>query len=124
PTHPRRPRRPARSAPDDRRGRLQRPRRDPDDRHRDPREAAVNDEPLMLHVEAFWVSPWGATPYVALVEKGLPFTTAMALLADGQPLHREYQENSITARVPALQHGGFWVSESSAIAEYLEERFP
>src|SRR5262249_25251350 len=31
---------------------------------------------------------------------------------------------SITLRVPALEHDGFWLAESSAIAEYVDEAFP
>jgi glutathione S-transferase len=80
--------------------------------------------PLLLHVEAFYSCPWACSCYVALREKGLPFTTSLALVFDEQILHRSYQENSVTARVPALQHGSFWVAESQAIVEYLDERFP
>ncbi len=36
----------------------------------------------------------------------------------------EYQASSLTGRVPALRHADFWLSESSAISEYLAERFP
>ena len=36
----------------------------------------------------------------------------------------EYARRSLTARVPMLRHGDFYLSESSAIAEYLEEAFP
>ncbi len=35
-----------------------------------------------------------------------------------------YQRGSRTGRVPALQHGDFWLSESLAISEYLAETFP
>ena len=35
-----------------------------------------------------------------------------------------YRDRSLTAKVPALEHDDFWLAESSAIAEYLEEAFP
>ena len=31
---------------------------------------------------------------------------------------------SLTSRVPALEHDGFWLGESSAIVEYLDDAFP
>src|SRR5262249_22128720 len=31
---------------------------------------------------------------------------------------------SITGRIPAIEHEGFWLAESSAIVEYLEDLFP
>jgi len=41
-----------------------------------------------------------------------------------QNLQPAYRARSVTCRVPTLAHGGFSVSESSAITEYLEEVFP
>ena len=35
-----------------------------------------------------------------------------------------YADRSLTARVPMLRHGDFYLSESSAIVEYLEDAFP
>src|SRR3990167_1548408 len=52
--------------------------------------------------------------FVALHEKGLPFEIATIDLA----------AMSLTQRVPTLVHNGFSLSESSAIAEYLNEVFP
>jgi glutathione S-transferase len=84
----------------------------------------IPDEPLLLHIEAFWVCPWAMSCFVALREKGLPFATSHALFYDDQQLLRDYQDLALTARVPALQHGSFWVAESQAIVEYLEDVFP
>jgi glutathione S-transferase len=33
-------------------------------------------------------------------------------------------ERTLTGTAPVLQHGGFWLAESLAIVEYLEEVFP
>jgi glutathione S-transferase len=79
---------------------------------------------LLLYVDTLYASPYAMSAFVALCEKGLAF--------DVKPLNLEAQENheggfaaaSLTRRVPTLVHDGFSLSESSAIAEYLEELFP
>ena len=35
-----------------------------------------------------------------------------------------FQSRSLTSRVPALTHGDFHLTESTAIAEYLEQIYP
>jgi glutathione S-transferase len=69
-------------------------------------------------------SPYVLTVYVALVEKGLPFELRLLDLKRGEHHQPEFVQNSVTNRVPTLRHGGAWLSESLAIAEYLEETFP
>ncbi|HEV8245040.1 MAG TPA: glutathione transferase, partial [Polyangiaceae bacterium] len=44
-------------------------------------------------------------------------------LARGDHNTPEFQKRSITGRVPAIEHTGFWLTESQAIVEYLEETF-
>ncbi len=79
---------------------------------------------LTLYAETLWISPYVFSSFVALRAKGLAFEIAEVSLLD--LAHREpaYRDRSVTARVPTLEHDGFSVSESSAIAEYLEETFP
>jgi glutathione S-transferase len=79
---------------------------------------------LTLHGDAKWQSPYVFSAYVALKEKGLEFQHRTLALEQGEHRTGEYASRSITGRVPALQHGDFWLSESSAIGEYLEEAFP
>ena len=79
---------------------------------------------LTLYVDAFWSTPYDFRCLVALVEKGLPFATSRQMISEGQGLAQSYKEHSITARVPGLLHGEFWLAESQAIVEYLEEAFP
>ncbi len=79
-------------------------------------------EPLTLYVDAAWVSPYALSAFVALEEKGLPYTVKEVSLPKKEHHQAAYQSH--TGRVPALQHGDWWLSESSAIAEYLAEVFP
>src|SRR5258705_7100937 len=81
-------------------------------------------DPLVLYIEAFWSSPWDLACYVAMREKGLPFGTATGFLSQGVGVLGELRAHTLAARVPALQHGDFWLSESLAIVEYLEDVYP
>ena len=78
---------------------------------------------LHLYVDAQYASPYAMCVYVALIEKGLAFdvsTVDLAISAQNDP---GYAATSLTQRVPTLVHGGFALSESSAIAEYIDEVF-
>ncbi|HZS40865.1 MAG TPA: glutathione transferase [Polyangia bacterium] len=79
---------------------------------------------LTLYGDALWVSPWVLTSFVGLREKGLAFETRAVSLGGKEQLRPEYRDASLTARVPALDHDGYWLSESIAIVEYLAEWFP
>ncbi|MSP63185.1 MAG: glutathione transferase [Myxococcales bacterium] len=78
---------------------------------------------INLYVDSFWISPYAFSAFVALKEKGLAFETRTVNLAHKEQRAPEYQEPSLTGRVPAIEHDGFWLSESSAIIEYLEDAF-
>ena len=77
-----------------------------------------------MYVDGYFASPYDACCFVALTEKQVPFTTVRALLRDGQGVPDGITNRTAIARIPALQHGDFWLNESMAIAEYLEEAFP
>ena len=79
---------------------------------------------LVLHGNAGWTSPYVFSVFVTLKEKGLPFEVKVVDLEKKEHHRPEYRDPSITGRVPALRHGDFWLAESSAIDEYLEEAFP
>ncbi len=79
---------------------------------------------LTLYVDGYFANPFDATCFITLTEKQLPFSIARALLRDGQGLPPGLASKTAISRVPALQHGDFVLTESIAIAEYLEDMFP
>lgn len=84
----------------------------------------MNYPNVTLWSDACFFSPYVMSVFVALSEKGVPFSMQHVDLASQQHLENAFGEISLTRRVPALQIDDFLLSESSAIAEYLEERFP
>lgn len=83
---------------------------------------------LTLYADAQFSSPYALSAFVGLTEKGLPFTLKTVDLGTGENLHTAFTSLSLTRRVPTLVHGDgvhddFSLSESSAITEYLDERF-
>jgi glutathione S-transferase len=82
------------------------------------------DAKLVLYGESRFESPYVFSCWVVLREKGLPFELETMSLQSGEHRKGDYPSRSVTGRVPALRHGDFWLSESSAIDEYLEDAFP
>ncbi len=80
--------------------------------------------PLMLFVDAFFSTPFDFRVWVALGEKGLEFSVSRVMVDEGVGLSPSYKEQSVTGRVPGLSHGDFFMAESLAIVEYLEDAFP
>lgn len=80
--------------------------------------------PLTLYAESTWVSPWVFHAMVALEEKRLPYTLELLPLPIPPTLRASLSERTLLGKVPALVHGDLGFTESSAISEYLAERFP
>ena len=80
-------------------------------------------KPLKLYLDSFWFSPYSFACYIALKEKGVPFETVEIALHKQQNKELSYRKNSVTGRIPAIQHGDYWLAESGAIIEYLEDVF-
>ena len=78
---------------------------------------------LTLYIDSFSISPYAFSVYVALEEKGVPYTWKTVSLPNKEHHRAEYRDGSITGRVPAIEHDGFWLAESAAIIDYLEEAF-
>lgn len=79
---------------------------------------------ITLYADKLWISPFVYTAFVGLREKGLDFDARVLSLGQKEQLAPEYRDRSLTARVPALDHDGYFLTESMAIVEYLAEWFP
>jgi glutathione S-transferase len=84
----------------------------------------VTERSITLYVDGYFVNQWDGTCIVALEEKQLAYSSARALLRDGSNIPPALTAHTNIARVPAFQHGDVWLTESSAIVEYLEDVFP
>jgi len=80
--------------------------------------------PLTLYIDNRLLSPWAMSAYVALVEKNLDFELRLVDLDQGEQRMAPFLCRSPAGKVPVLAHHDFYLSESSAIVEYLEEAFP
>ena len=80
--------------------------------------------PITLYVDSLFLSPYAMSVYVALTEKQLPFEVRPIDLGAGEQRMQPFQCRALTSRVPALTHADFNLTESSVIAEYLDEAFP
>lgn len=79
---------------------------------------------LQLFVEPHWVSPYVFACFVTLREKKLEFEATALDSSTGDTQRIEYTNQCVTGRVPSLLDGSFGLAESSAIIEYLEEKYP
>jgi glutathione S-transferase len=78
---------------------------------------------LTLYADASWQSPWVFHVMVALDELGLKFKLESRKLPLSVDERHRLQEHGVLGKVPCLAHGDFWLTESSAITEYLSETF-
>jgi glutathione S-transferase len=78
----------------------------------------------LLYADSQFTSPYAMSAFVALTEKLLPFEVRILDLANGANNATEYARTSLTQRVPTLIDGDFALSESSALAEYLNDAYP
>jgi len=79
---------------------------------------------MILYADSRFTSPYAMSVFVALTEKHLPFEIRTLDLEAGANNDPDYARTSLTQRVPTLIDGDFALSESSAIAEYLDDAFP
>jgi len=87
--------------------------------------AATKELDMMkLFVDSHYLSPYAMSVFVTLREKRIPFETATVDLERAEHLAPAYATLSTTLRVPSLSDEDFHLSESSAICEYLEDRYP
>ena len=78
---------------------------------------------ITLWSDSSFFSPYVMSVYVALQEKSLPFALKTIDLDSGENQQPGWTGYTVTRRVPLLEVEAFALSESSAISEYLDERF-
>src|SRR5258706_1387177 len=79
---------------------------------------------MILLGNSMWTSPYVLSSFVVLREKQVAFEVRTVALDQGAQREPDFAAQSLTARVPVLLDGDFALSESSAIAEYLEDSYP
>ncbi|WP_223501258.1 glutathione transferase [Pseudomonas sp. BF-R-24] len=84
----------------------------------------MGNRKLKLYVGADHVSAFAMSAFVALKEKQLSFELVTVDLKARENYMPSYRDLSLTCKVPTLVHDDFALSESSAIAEYLDELSP
>jgi glutathione S-transferase len=78
---------------------------------------------MQLYVDSQFASPYAMSAFMGLHEKELSFDVETVDLSAKDKHDPTFVTSSITRRVPMLVHGGFALSESSAICEYIDETF-
>jgi len=79
---------------------------------------------LRLHVDTTRISPWALHAMVALEEKRLPYRLESEPLPIPASRKADLAARAGIGKIPLLVHGTLAITESSAISEYLAERFP
>jgi glutathione S-transferase len=79
---------------------------------------------ITVYVDGYFVSPLDASCLIALDEKRAEYQTARALLRDGAGIPPSLGSRTVIARVPAIQHGDFFLTESLAIVDYVDRVCP
>lgn len=84
----------------------------------------MENRKLKLYVGADYVSAFAMSAFVALKEKQFSFELVTVDLKARENYMESYRDLSLTCKIPTLVHESFALSESSAIAEYLDELSP
>ncbi len=78
---------------------------------------------LTLYADQTWESPWAFHAMVALEELRVPYTLDPIQRPIAKDIGDRLRERALLAKVPCLVHGELWLTESSAISEYLADTF-
>lgn len=78
---------------------------------------------LTLYGDASWQSPWVFHVMVALDELGLKYKLEALRFPIATEIKSELRLHALLGKTPCLVHGDYWLTESSAISEYLAESF-
>lgn len=78
---------------------------------------------LTLYGDANWESPWVFHVMVALDELKLRYNLEPLKFPIANEIKTQLRAHAYLPKTPCLAHGSFWLTESSAISEYLAETF-
>jgi glutathione S-transferase len=78
---------------------------------------------LTLYADAKWESPWVFHAMVALEELRVPYRLQPIRYPFAEDIRTELQSHALLPKIPCIVHGDFWLTESSAISEYLAETY-
>lgn len=78
----------------------------------------------MIKLHHHPMSTYSRKVRIALTEKGIPFERVLVDLGKGEHKKPEYLAMNPNGKVPTLVDDGFVIFESTAICEYLEDKFP
>ena len=79
---------------------------------------------LTLYADSSWESPWAFHAMVALEEIKVRYKLEPLPMPIPADMRLKLQRNAYLGKIPCLVHGELWLTESSAISEYLAEQFP
>lgn len=78
----------------------------------------------MIKLHHHPMSTYSRKVRISLIEKGIPFERVLIDLGKGDQKKPEYLAMNPNGKVPTLVDDGFVIFESTAICEYLEDKFP
>jgi len=78
---------------------------------------------LTLYGDARWESPWSFHVMVALYELNVKYKLEPLKFPIADDIKAQLRANAYLPLTPCLVNGDFWLTESSAISEYLAETF-
>lgn len=79
---------------------------------------------LMLYADQTWESPWAFHAMIALEELRVPYKLEPIRRPIAKEVGDQLRARALLPKVPCLIDGDFWLTESSAISEYLADKFP
>lgn len=79
---------------------------------------------MKLYIDELWISPYTYTVFCALREKQLNVELQEVAFAANRSLDSGFSARCPTDLIPLLEDDGFSIFESSAILEYLEDKYP
>lgn len=83
---------------------------------------AASEEKIKLY--SYWRSSCSWRVRIALAYKGIPYEYKAIDLVQGEQFSEDFKKLNSFCSVPVLVDNGLVISESAAILEYLEEKYP